>query len=94
MGAEKYPEFRGLTGNEETDCAYLKARLVDDLFARLLQELEDKGQLDNTVIIGVTDHYTYGYKDEASLVRPFRGGRRPAAGKDALLHLERGFAAP
>ena len=64
---KKYPEFRGLTGNEETDCAYLKARLVDDLFARLLQELEDKGQLENTVIIGVTDHYTYGYKDEASL---------------------------
>ncbi len=64
---KKYPEFRGLTGNEETDCAYLKAKLVDDLFARLLQELEDKGQLDNTVIIGVTDHYTYGYKDEKSL---------------------------
>lgn len=64
---KKYPEFRGLTGNEETDCAYLKAKLVDDLFARLLQELEDKGQLENTVIIGVTDHYTYGYKDEASL---------------------------
>lgn len=64
---KKYPEFRGLTGNEETDCAYLKARLVDDLFARLLGELEDKGQLENTVIIGVTDHYTYGYKDEESL---------------------------
>lgn len=64
---KKYPEFRGLTGNEETDCAYLKAKLVDDLFARLLQELEDKGQLENTVIIGVTDHYTYGYKDEESL---------------------------
>lgn len=64
---KKYPEFRGLTGNEETDCAYLKAKLVDDLFARLLQELEDKGQLENTVIIGFTDHYTYGYKDEASL---------------------------
>lgn len=67
MGAEKVPGIPGLTGNEETDCAYLKAKLVDDLFARLLQELEDKGQLDNTVIIGVTDHYTYGYKDEASL---------------------------
>ena len=65
---KKYPEFRGLTGNEETDCAYLKAKLVDDLFARLLQELEDKGQLDNTVIIGVTDHYTYGYKDEARII--------------------------
>ena len=64
---KKYPKFRGITGNEETDCAYLKAKLVDDLFARLLQELEDKGQMENTVIIGFTDHYTYGYKDEASL---------------------------
>ncbi len=68
-GLKKYPEFRGLTGNEETDCAYLKARLVDDFFARLLQELEQKGQLENTVIIGVTDHYTYGYKDVESLMK-------------------------
>ena len=67
-GLKKYPEYRGLTGNEETDCAYLKAKLVDDLFARLLVELEAEGQLDNTVIIGVTDHYTYGYKDTDSLL--------------------------
>lgn len=67
-GLKKYPEYRGMTGNEETDCAYLKARLVDDLFARLLAELEAQGQLENTVIIGVTDHYTYGYKDEESLL--------------------------
>ena len=67
-GLKKYPEYKGLTGNEETDCAYLKARLVDDLFARLLEELEAQGQLENTVIIGVTDHYTYGYKDTASLL--------------------------
>lgn len=66
-GLKKYPEYRGLTGNEETDCAYLKAKLVDDLFARLVQELENQGQLENTVIIGVTDHYTYGYKDMPSL---------------------------
>ena len=67
-GLKKYPDYRGLTGNEETDCAYLKAKLVDDLFARLLAELEAKGQLHNTVIIGVTDHYTYGYKDMESLL--------------------------
>ena len=67
FGFEKYPEYYGMTGNEETDCALVKAKLLDDLFARLLQELEAHGQLDNTVIIGVTDHYTYGYKDEASL---------------------------
>ncbi len=67
-GLKQYPEFKGLTGNEETDCAYLKAKLVDDLFARLLEALEEKGQLENTVIIGVTDHYTYGYKDTQSLL--------------------------
>ena len=66
---KKYPEYRGLTGNEETDCAYLKARLVDDLFSRMLEELETEGQLENTVIIGVTDHYTYGYKDMDSLLK-------------------------
>ena len=67
-GLKKYPEYRGLTGNEETDCAYLKARLVDDLFARLLTELEAHDQLENTVIIGVTDHYTYGYKNTTALL--------------------------
>lgn len=65
---QKYPEYRGLTGNEETDCAYLKARLVDDFFHRMLSELEARGELENTVIVGVTDHYTYGYKDTDSLL--------------------------
>ncbi len=67
-GLKKYPEYRGLTGNEETDCALLKARLVDDFFGRLLLELEAEGRLEDTVIIGVTDHYTYGYKDMDSLL--------------------------
>jgi len=66
-GLKKYPEYRGMTGNEETDCALLKARLVDDFFQWLLMALEDEGKLENTVIIGVTDHYTYGYKDMESL---------------------------
>ena len=60
---KKYPQYRGLTGHEETDCMYLKAKLVDDMFARLLQELEAERQLEDTVIVAVTDHYAYGYKD-------------------------------
>ena len=60
---KKYPQYRGLTGHEELDCMYVKARLVDDMFARLLQELEEKGELHNTVIVAYTDHYTYGFKD-------------------------------
>ena len=60
-GLKQYPEYRGKYGSEEEDCARLKAKLVDDLFARLLEELEEKGQLENTVIMAITDHYTYGY---------------------------------
>lgn len=60
---KQYPEYRGMYGSEEEDCARLKAKIVDDFFARLLKELEENGTLENTVIIGVTDHYTYGYKN-------------------------------
>lgn len=63
----QYPDYRGMYGSEEEDCARVKAKLVDDMFSRLLQELENRGELDNTVIIGITDHYTYGYKDEEEL---------------------------
>lgn len=66
-GLKQYPEYRGLTNYEEEDCAYLKARLVDDMYAQLLQELRRRGELENTVIIGITDHYTYGIKDEKLL---------------------------
>ena len=80
-GLQKYPEYRGMTGDEEEDCLYLKARLVDDMFARLLQELEQKGELENTVIVGVTDHYAYGFKDEALMLE--------RSGVDDVLLLEK-----
>lgn len=65
----KYPEYRGLYSSEEEVCARVKARVVDDMFARLLRELEAHGQLENTVIIGMTDHYTYGYYNMEELYR-------------------------
>ena len=64
-GLKQYPQYRGLTDSEEEDCAYLKAKLVDDMFARLLEELEAHGELENTVIVAMTDHYTYGMEDQA-----------------------------
>ena len=67
-GLKVYPQYRGKYGSQEEDCARLKAKLVDDLFARLLQELEEAGQLENTVIVGMTDHYTYGYKNVQELL--------------------------
>lgn len=65
---KQYPQYRGMYGSEEEDCARVKAKLVDDLFARLLTELEAHGQLENTVIIAMTDHYTYGYKNVEELM--------------------------
>lgn len=64
---KQYPEYRGMYGSEEEDCARLKAKLVDDMFARLIKELTDKNQLENTVIVAMTDHYTYGYKNTEEL---------------------------
>lgn len=64
---KQYPGYKGLYGSEEEDCARVKAKLVDDMFARLLKELEAAGQLENTVIVAMTDHYTYGYKDMEEL---------------------------
>jgi phosphoglycerol transferase MdoB-like AlkP superfamily enzyme len=61
---KRYPAYRGLTGSEEEDCMYVKAKIVDDLFARLLQELEADGELESTVIVAFTDHYTYGMDDQ------------------------------
>jgi phosphoglycerol transferase MdoB-like AlkP superfamily enzyme len=61
---KQYPEYKGLTGNEEEDCMYVKAKIVDDLFARLIEELEADGELENTVIVAFTDHYTYGMDDQ------------------------------
>ena len=67
-GLKKYPQYRSLTDNEETNCALMKARLVDDFFTRMLAELEANGELESTVIVAVTDHYTYGYKNEEALL--------------------------
>lgn len=60
---EKYPQYRGISGDEEVDCMRVKAKLVDDLFSRLLLELQVRDQLDNTVIVAFTDHYAYGFED-------------------------------
>ncbi len=65
---KKYPQYRGMYGSQEEDCARLKAKLIDDMFARLIAELEARGQLEDTVIIGLSDHYTYGYKGKEELL--------------------------
>lgn len=56
---QKYPQYADSDSCSEVNYYYAKIRLLDDFFAQLLQELEQRDLLDNTVIIGVTDHYSY-----------------------------------
>lgn len=42
-----------------------KLKIVDNAIGELLQELEDNGKLEDTVIMLFADHYPYGLSDEA-----------------------------
>lgn len=54
-----YPEYIGMYESEEMDSISAKARVTDDMFARLLENLQRGGLLQNTVIIAFGDHYDY-----------------------------------
>ncbi|MDO4173500.1 MAG: LTA synthase family protein [Eubacteriales bacterium] len=65
---EKYPQYEGTDECAEVDYYYAKINLLDDFFAMLLEDLEQEGLLENTVIVGVTDHYSYSMKDQARVL--------------------------
>ncbi|MBS5650946.1 MAG: LTA synthase family protein [Clostridiales bacterium] len=64
----QYPWYQGSSGHEEVDCLRAKARCCDDLFAYLLRSLAESGHLEDTVIVGVADHYAYGMQDQQRLM--------------------------
>ena len=64
---EQFPEYRDDSRPYEIDGLFAKARLTDEMFARLLERLEKDGLLDNTVICVYDDHYAYGLTDRAVL---------------------------
>lgn len=66
---EKYPQFEGIDQCDEIGYYYAKMHLLDDFFAELLQQLQEKNLLNNTVIIGVTDHYAYSIKDQQRVLQ-------------------------
>ena len=61
---EKYPQYEGVDTCEEVGYYYAKINLLDDFFAQLIDELDQADLLENTVIVGVTDHYSYSMKDQ------------------------------
>ena len=64
----QYPWYQGSSGHEEVDCLRAKARCCDDLFTYLLRSLAENGHLEDTVIVGVADHYAYGMQDQQRLM--------------------------
>jgi phosphoglycerol transferase MdoB-like AlkP superfamily enzyme len=59
-----HPEYRNKTDDKKINGLMAQARQTDDMFEGLLKRLEEDGQLENTVIIGFTDHYAYDLSDE------------------------------
>lgn len=64
---ENEPELWDYDMNNETNCIYMQAKITDNFFKELLERLNEDGLLEDTVIIGYTDHYTYGYSDTEAL---------------------------
>lgn len=63
-----YPQYLEET-DREVGVLRAKARLTDEMFAGLLDRLEADGILEDTVIVGFADHYTYGLGDQDLLRR-------------------------
>lgn len=60
----EHPEYDVSGRDRELNVIYAKARTLDDMFAKLLERLDEDGLLDNTAIIAYTDHYCYGLSDK------------------------------
>ena len=64
---EKYPELVDKSLDQETQVINVLAHDTDQFFKTLIDRLKADGLYENTVIIGVADHYAYGYKDREKL---------------------------
>lgn len=62
-----HPELINPEEDPETNNLRILARDTDDFFRLLLTRLNNDDLLENTVIIGFTDHYAYGFSDEEKL---------------------------
>jgi phosphoglycerol transferase MdoB-like AlkP superfamily enzyme len=51
----------------EFECLKLQARETDNMIKLLIENLEDKGLIDNTVLVLFTDHYLYTLNDKTLL---------------------------
>ncbi len=61
---DRYPDLLDETLTEEEAHARIMAHDTDEFFRILIERLDEAGILDDTVIIGFTDHYSYGLTDQ------------------------------
>ncbi|MDD4689339.1 MAG: LTA synthase family protein [Eubacteriales bacterium] len=61
---DRNPDLFDNTLSEEEANARVMAHDTDEFFRILIERLDEAGQLDNTVIIGFSDHYSYGLTDQ------------------------------
>ena len=67
LGEEKLPKDYTLPVLTEEECAKRQAKETDYMVELLLNKLEEKSLLENTVIVVYTDHYLYTLSDQTIL---------------------------
>lgn len=61
------PYNLNVEGNKELSCIRNLAHETDEMLRILIERLKKDNLLDNTVLVLATDHYAYGYGDQASI---------------------------
>ena len=61
---KKYPQYDKSNRPYDLNAICAQARITDDMFSQLIDRLDKDNILDDTVIIGFADHYSYGITDE------------------------------
>lgn len=61
------PYNLNVEGNKELSCIRNLAHETDEMLRILIERLKKDNLLDNTVLVLATDHYAYGYSDQASI---------------------------
>ena len=55
------------TGLTEFECLKIQAKETDDMIKLLMENLEKNGELDNTIVVLISDHYLYTLEDKTLL---------------------------
>jgi len=66
------PYNLNVKNNKELSCIRNLAKETDEMLRILLERLEEDKMLDNTALVLVTDHYTYGYNDQ-EFIEKYKG---------------------